>query len=198
MTVESLGVDRAAENFLTGDGFKSLCMAMAIINASSDSETVNALSLVAINTFVLNWAKGSSEGYGMSIARLEDTKQIDGSNISRGRGFPQLDLQKNKSVEQITIHTGLQTLSAFHFPPDAVVEDSNRFIAASLEKVKKTAFGVKPEMVDAILLQVQHGGGIRLFERPYKGHWNLKPTLSNTLRENVNHRALSNDLARIS
>lgn len=195
MSVKELGNDRRAESFLNSKGFNSLSMAMEIINASSQSETVGALAQVALENYVVNWAKGSREGYGISIAKLSDIKP---ESDTRRRGFPQLDLDKDRPPEQITIHTGVQTLSTFRFSAHEVAEDSSRVLAASLQKVKRAYGRVEPEMVDAILLFVKHGGGIRLYEKLYKSQWEYQSDTSRILDRNVDHTALTLALAGVS
>lgn len=195
MAVLERGVDQKAEHFLTSEGFESLCLGMDIINTLSISETVGGLAQVVTENFVVNWSKGGKGSLGMSIARLKDIKAED---QMRNRGYPQLNIEKSRAPEQITIHTGEKTLSTFRFPAHQVVENSNRLLAAKIETVSRQYGLVSATMIDAILVSVEYGGGIKLFERMYGGKWDLKNDLSEILEKNVNHLALFSALANVS
>lgn len=197
MTIRSLETRHVGEQFLLSEGFASLCSAMQCIDGMTTNETVGAIAQVAVEDFVMTFAKGGRGGCGIRIARESNVRISRDGIITTSQGFPQLDLQGGRQVEQVAMQFGEQSLSSYLFPAHEVVEDSARVMAASLQKVNEKNLAT-PDLVDAILLMVQYGGGVRFYERPYKGRWGYKAELSKSLRDNLNHSALLNAMFNVS
>lgn len=198
MAVIELGNDRNAESFLRSVGFMSLLDGLADVNRETDTEVVQAMASIAMIDHVLNWSKNGNGGYSMSVVKAKDVRTDNGGSLLRQRGYPQIDFQEGREVNQITIVTGEKTLNEFQFPAHSVVEDSARTIAARLETVDDHYGYPRANLFDSVYITVHRGGHIRFNERPYNAKWTYKEDVSKNLEKTINHEDLYRALAKVS